>query len=101
MHGSRITHEVETCPREACEKVHGEQISFEPVTAGAGRNQVSRRVRPTVTDGEHVIQRSGIERERPGAVHTAPTAVAHGGFLYCSLGCDVAMMGAGWTGVRG
>lgn len=101
MHRPRIAHEIESCPWEAGEEIHGEQVRLESIAARARSDEVPRRVRSTVADGEHVIQRRGIQRERPGTVHTAPTAVAHCGFLYGSLGCDVAMRGAGWTALRG
>ena len=101
MHSSRVAHEVESCPRKACEEIHGEQVGLEPIAPRTGGDEVPRRVRSTVADGEHVIQRGSIQRERSGAVHTAPTAVAHCGFLYGSFGCDVAMRWAGWTALRG
>lgn len=81
MNRARVRDEIDPGPRIPSEELGREQIAFQSVTTPAGEYQVARRVRSTVRQRVHVVERREIELEKRGAVDAAPSAVAHGGAL--------------------
>jgi len=93
VHGTCITHEVESRPRKARKKLHWQEVAFEAVAARTGGNQVAGCMRAAVTDRLHMIECGSVQGEWPSAVDATSTAVAHRGLLYGALGFGVAMWG--------
>ena len=85
MHCAGVTNEVCSGPRVAAEKLVRQHVALEPITRGAGGDEVARGMRASLRHGVHVIERRDVERERNRAVDAAATAVTHGSVLECPL----------------
>ena len=78
MHRARIGDEILARPRIAREKLRRQQITLETITPSARQDDVAWRVRTTMRQRMHMIERREVELELSGAVDAAPATVAHG-----------------------
>lgn len=85
MDGTRVAHEVCACPRMAGEELIGEHVPFQPVTAGAGRDEVAREMRPAASHRMDVVQRRGVRSERRRAVDAAASTFTECSASECAL----------------
>ena len=93
MHGTCITHEVESRPWKARKELHWQEVAFETIAACTGGYQVAWCMRAAMTDWLHMIECGSVQGEWLCAVDAASTAVAHRGSLYGALGFGVAVWG--------
>src|SRR5207247_10370655 len=92
VHRACVEDEIETRPRIPGEEFGRQQITFETVAPGTGRDDVAGNVRATVRQRMHVIQGRDLEVQSRRAIDAATTAVAHGRAL------DGALLAAGSHG---
>ena len=85
MHGTSMMDEVAARPRIAHEEFSGEHVCLEPIAGRACRDDVARRMRSTLRERMHMVERGVLVVERRGAIHAAPPAIAQRGELHRSL----------------
>src|SRR5690349_15649956 len=90
MHRARVANEVRAGPGVPAEELVWEHVALEPVARCACRDEVAGRVRASLRDRVHVIERRDVERQRNGAVDAAAAAIAHGSVLEGALDIGVA-----------
>jgi hypothetical protein len=81
MHRARVQNEIHSRPGIPGEEFGRQEITLQPITAGAGGDDVAGDVSAAVRQRVHVIQRREIEIQRRGAVNTPAAAVTHGSAL--------------------
>ena len=85
VHGARVSHEIRARPRISTEEFMWKHVALESIAWGACGNKVAGRVRTTMGDRVHVIERRNVERQWNGAVDAASAAIAHGSVLESTL----------------
>src|SRR5436190_3209183 len=85
VHGAGVEDEIAARPRIAEKELRGEHVGLEAIAGRTCRHDVARRVRASLRERMHVVERRTIVLEGRAAINTSATAVSHRGELERSL----------------